>query len=124
MFRNFCPPSGDDPAAPVRLDQRGLTAMLKSLKLFKLFAKFDLTMCWTGSAQARHGSGGVPGEEYITFKTFVSTTVPMIAAKAFGAKTTTTMTPTGTSTTAAGGMGRQKPARAAAGTAAVDAGPR
>ena len=86
--------------------------MLKSLKLFKLFAKFDLTMCWTGSAQARHGSGGVPGEEYITFKTFVSTTVPMIAAKAFGAKTTTTMTPTGTSTTAAGGMGRQKPARA------------
>ncbi len=73
VFRNFC-------ETELRLGQRGLVNFLKELKVFKLLNKFDRTMCWTASTVTRPGA-----DEYIPFRNFVSTTVPMIAAKVFGA---------------------------------------
>ena len=72
VFRNFCEVEG-------RMHRRGLHTFFKELKVFKLLSKFDRTMCWTASTVTRAGSG----EEYIPFRSFVSTTIPMIAAKVF-----------------------------------------
>mgnify|MGYP000250283951 FL=1 len=72
VFRNFCD-------VDARMWKRGLFEFLKALKVFKIFNKFDRTMIWTASNVTKSGSA----EEYIPYKSFVSTTIPMIAAKVF-----------------------------------------
>lgn len=75
VFRNYCD-------TETTMGRRGLTSFLKEVKLFKALSKFDRTMMWTASTETRRGSS----EEYIPFRNFVSTTIPMIAAKVFANK--------------------------------------